>query len=211
MTNYQQIRIATATVLLGVGLLLGGCGDSDTDATDETMSPSAEASASPGPTDEPGPTEAGGAGASATAVQPDGTGCVADQLEAAIEDETGGGAAGSVVRRLVVTNTDTEACSVTGYPGVSYVDADGEQVGAPADRDENAVTALVSLEPGESAVAQLRQTNAQNYGDECEVTDVAGVRVYPPNDTAWLIAPQTTVGCASEEIVLMTVGTFEPD
>jgi len=109
-----------------------------------------------------------------------------------------------------VQNTGSTACTLQGYPGVSYVDAAGKQVGAPAKRNPDAAMTAVVLAPGGSAVAEVQQTNAQNYGDGCEPTEVAGVRVYPPNDTASLIAPQSTVGCANEQIVLMTVGTFQP-
>lgn len=202
--------MATTAVFLGAVLMFGGCGDSD-DTPDGTAPPLTEDPASPLPTGEPSPTANGDTDSTATAGSGDDGACVADQLEASIEDEPGGGAAGSVYRRLVLTNTSSEACSVAGYPGVSYVDAEGEQVGAPADREEGATAETVMLEPGDSASAQLRQTNAQNYGDECELTDVAGVRVYPPNDTAWLIAPHENLGCANEEIVLLTVGTFEAE
>ncbi|EMY32546.1 hypothetical protein D477_019608, partial [Arthrobacter crystallopoietes BAB-32] len=67
-----------------------------------------------------------------------------------------------------------------------------------------------TLAPGASAAAQLQQTNAGNYGPECDQTEAVGLRVYPPNDTAWLTAPQDAIGCANDEIVLMTVGAFQP-
>ncbi|HXF03244.1 MAG TPA: DUF4232 domain-containing protein, partial [Arthrobacter sp.] len=135
--------------------------------------------------------------------------CSAGQLAASIETEPGGGAAGSVYRTLVVTNTGDSSCTLAGYPGVSYVDAKGKQVGAPADRDSEAKTVTVTVAPGGTAAAQLRQTNAQNYGDECGLTDVAGVKIYPPNRKDSLIAEQETVGCSDDSVVLMTVGTFE--
>ncbi|MFD1214594.1 DUF4232 domain-containing protein, partial [Arthrobacter sp. GCM10027362] len=134
--------------------------------------------------------------------------CKAAQLKASIATQPGGGAAGSVYRNLVLENTGTTACTLRGYPGVSYVDANGKQVGAPAQRNPDAAVTAVTVAPGGSAVAEVRQTNAQNYGEECRPTNVAGVRVYPPNDTASLVAPQSTVGCANEKVVLMTVGTF---
>lgn len=135
--------------------------------------------------------------------------CTATQLTGAIETQPGGGAAGSVYRTLVLTNASDRECTVEGYPGVSFVDATGNQVGAAADRDGSAST-RVTLAPGTSAAATLQQTNAQNYGDDCRLTPAAGLRVYPPGDTESLVLPQEIPACSAASIVLMTVGTLQP-
>jgi hypothetical protein len=211
-------QASAAVSVVGLALLLGGCGQpqeappaGSAPASSPASTPAGSASPS-APASEPAP----GTSTSATAAAPETTSagktgeCKADQLAAEIRTEPGGGAAGSVYRSLVVTNTGSDDCTVRGYPGVSYVGAADQQVGAPADRDPAAKSVTVPLAPGASAVAQLQQTNADNYGPECDRTDVAAVRIYPPNDTAWLEARQQTVGCANDEIVLMTVGTFQP-
>jgi hypothetical protein len=206
-----------AAAAAGAVLCLAGCGQSQDLAPADTsaaasgipsVSPAASASGTATPT--AAATATGPATAPATngAV---GTGgdCKAAQLKASIVTQPGGGAAGSVYRNVVLENTGTTACTLRGYPGLSYVDAAGKQVGAPAERNPDATMTAVTVAPGGSAVAEVQQTNAQNYGAQCQQTDVAGVRVYPPNDTASLIATQATVGCANEKIVLMTVGTFQ--
>jgi hypothetical protein len=217
-TRVPSSRLLAAVVVVAGTLTLAGCasGEPAGEATSQASSPAAaptttdaeptsEASDSPSAeateSSEPAPSES--ATASPTAAAADGT-CTADMLSAVLETEMGGGAAGSVYRQLIFTNTADDECQITGYPGVSYVDAAGEQVGAPADR-EPGESAEVILAPGESAVAPVRQTNAENYGADCRLTDTAGLRVYPPNDTGSLIVDQVGTACASEEIVLMTV------
>jgi hypothetical protein len=130
-------------------------------------------------------------------------------LSAVLETEMGGGAAGSVYRQIIFTNTADEECGITGYPGVSYVDAAGNQVGAPADREPGESPEVI-LAPGDSAIAPVKQTNAENYGGDCQLTDTIGLRVYPPNDTGSLIVDQVGTACASEDIVLMTVAPTKP-
>lgn len=215
-------RLLTASVAVAT-LALTGCAPSDPagEGTPATSSASvepttAEADPTPEPTDsesasaeptessEPAPSET----ASPTAAPADGV-CTADMLSAVLETEMGGGAAGSVYRQIIFTNLADEECEITGYPGVSYVDAAGNQVGAPADRDPGESTE-VTLAPGESAIAPVKQTNAENYGAECQLTETAGLLVYPPNDTAALIVDQVGTACASEDIVLMTVAPTKP-
>ena len=217
MMNRFGMRPAAAALFVGSALLLAGCGqpaqEPGTAAAPSTPAASAQSSspAAGTPSSSPAPApETGSASASpqASGSAADGS-CRAGQLEAAIQTKPGAGAAGSVYRTLVLTNTGTGSCTLQGYPGVSYVDADGAQVGAPAERAPEAAAVAVTLEPGGTAEAQLQQTNAQNYGEECGLTDVAGIRVYPPNQKESVVAKQETVGCSDDSVVLMTVGTFQ--
>lgn len=213
-------RLLAAAVSLGM-LTLTGCASGEpaveetspassasSEATTAEAEPSESATAEPAESSEAAPSASASATTSPTAAAADGV-CTADMLSAVLETEMGGGAAGSVYRQIIFTNTADEECEITGYPGVSYVDAEGNQVGAPADR-EPAESAQVILAPGESAVAPVKQTNAQNYGADCQLTETAGLRVYPPNDTESLIVDQTGEACASEDIVLMTVAPTKP-
>ena len=218
MMNRFRLRPAAAALFVGSALLLAGCGQSGPGAGTAPASAGPAGSASPS-SSAPAPETESATETESAAASPEATNsadagaddgsCSAGQLAAAIETEPGGGAAGSVYRTLVLTNTGDKSCTLAGYPGVSYVDAKGKQVGAPADRDPDAQKATVTLKPGGTATAQLRQTNAQNYGEECGLTDVAGVKVYPPNRKDSLIAEQETVGCSDDSVVLMTVGTFQ--
>ncbi|MGM0931355.1 MAG: DUF4232 domain-containing protein [Actinomycetota bacterium] len=218
MMNRFRLRPAAAALFVGSALLLTGCGQSGQGAGTSPASAGPAGSAPPSssaPEPAPAPETESATGSESASASPEAGSSVADgscsagQLSAAIETEPGGGAAGSVYRTLVLTNTGDKSCTLAGYPGVSYVDAKGKQVGAAADRDPDAKTVTLTVAPGGTAAAQLRQTNAQNYGEECGLTDVAGVKVYPPNRKDSLIAEQETVGCSDDSVVLMTVGTFQ--
>jgi hypothetical protein len=187
------------------------------DTPSEAPTSAAEPSATPAPTPPPSPSASPDPTASSvpaptpsasTPAAAAGT-CTAAQLTGTIEDQLGGGAAGSVYRTLVLTNTSDQDCTVEGYPGVSFVDGAGSQLGAAADRDGTAPV-RVTLAPGASATTTLQQTNAQNYGADCVLTPAAGLRIYPPGATDSLILAQEIPACAAESIVLMTVGTLQP-
>lgn len=135
--------------------------------------------------------------------------CTAAQLSGSVQDQLGGGAAGSVHRTLRLTNTSEQTCTVEGYPGVSFVDAAGAQIGAPAAREDSAVVPL-SVDPGSSVSAVLQQTNAQNYGEQCDLVPAAGLRVYPPGATDSIVLPQELPACSADSIVLMHVGPLQP-
>jgi hypothetical protein len=176
----------------------------------EAPEPSATPSSAPSPSPSPSPSASPSSSPAASPSTPAASGpCTAAQLTGAVADQLGGGAAGSVYRSLVLTNASDRECTVQGFPGVSFVDASGTQIGAAADRDGSAA-ALVTLAPGASAAATLRQVNAQNYGADCELIPSAGLRVYPPGATDSLVLPQEIPVCSAASIGLMTVGTLQP-
>jgi hypothetical protein len=109
----------------------------------------------------------------------------------------GEGAAGSVYRTLLLTNTGGRACELTGFPGVSYVTGDGgEQVG-PAAAMSGGRGGPVRLAAGAAAGAELKLVDVANYDAAvCRPTPVRGLRVYPPGDTAALFVPAEGTGCA---------------
>lgn len=116
---------------------------------------------------------------------------------------------GSVYRSIVLTNASTAPCTTAGFPGVSAVTAEGNQIGLPADRDDSSLTVL-TLAPGDSAAATLKQGSWQNHGADCGTTPVAGLRVYPPGATDYLVLEQHGEACSATSIILMTVGTLQP-
>jgi uncharacterized protein DUF4232 len=95
-------------------------------------------------------------------------------------------AAGSTYRPIVFTNTGDAACTLRGYPGVSYVaPTSGRQVGAAASRDDAERTRTVTLAPDGHAAALLQLVNPFNYpAADCAAKTVSGLRVYPPGSTA---------------------------
>ncbi|MCC3292246.1 DUF4232 domain-containing protein [Arthrobacter sp. zg-Y1110] len=202
--------LALVALLTLSGSALAGCGGSGDDG-DASVSPSASASETtpaPSPSTEsasaPASSPATGGGAAAGPVP-----CTADMLAGAVENVPGGAGADGISRVLVLTNVSADGtCTVAGYPGVSYLDAAGQQVGAPAARTEGAAAGPVTLAPGQAAAAELRETVAQKYGN-CQVQETASLLVYPPEDTASLTVPYPSTGCTNADIELMQVGILQ--
>ncbi|MDM7991619.1 DUF4232 domain-containing protein [Arthrobacter sp. zg-Y877] len=200
--------LALVALLTLSGSALAGCGSRDDD--DASVSPSASETA-------PSASPSTSASSSASSTPPAATGgaatgplpCTADMLAGSVEDVPGGAAPGGVYRALVLTNTSADGtCTVTGYPGVSYLDASGAQVGAPAARAEGGEAIPVTLAPGQAAAAELQETVAQKYGD-CQVQGTASLLVYPPEDTASLTIAYPSTGCTNADIELLHVGILQ--
>lgn len=133
--------------------------------------------------------------------------CSTDQLEASLGPGSGGGA-GHQYPTLVLTNSGTTSCTMSGYPGVSFVGgSSGTQLGDAAARDTTVAATTLTVEPGASVHADLDITQAANYPeDTCGPTPATGLRVYPPDQTAALfVASDDFTACANAGTTLITV------
>jgi len=222
------IGLAGTTAAAALALLLTACGPSQpsSQSSPEQTTGQAEASSSASPgasatSDPPSSVPAASPSASApskpaptsAAAQPGSTAagaqlCKSSALKAST-DATGGGAAGSVYMRLILTNSGTVACHLKGFPGVSLTNgAGGQPIGAPARRDAATPVSDVLLAPGQSGSAELRYTQARNYPD-CVLAQAAGFRIYPPEDTASLFVARPSDACSNASIELLSIGAFQ--
>lgn len=201
-------RLAFTTAAAAAALFLAGCG---------TGTPQSQTSSTPAASPATSASQPAASGAAAgpgtstpTTAAPAPAGpalCKAAGLTATT-DSTGGGAAGSVYMQLLLTNSGSEPCLLTGFAGVSLTaGADGAPIGAAAARDSTPATEVL-LEPGQAGAATLRYTQARNYPD-CTVVPAAGFRIYPPEDTASLFIAQPTDACSNAGINLLTIGAFQ--
>jgi hypothetical protein len=88
--------------------------------------------------------------------------------------------------QLQFSNVGHSACSLFGYPGVSEINAKGQEVGLPSTKTVTPVS-TVTLRPGQTAHVVLFVGIAQNYGS-CSVKNGTALRVFPPNQkSSWLI------------------------
>lgn len=111
--------------------------------------------------------------------------------------------------QLILTNSGTVPCHLKGFAGVSLTNGPGgDPIGAPARRDTSAPAVDVLLAPGQSGSAVLRYSQARNYTD-CALVPAAGLRIYPPEETASLFVAQPSDACGSASIELLTVGPFQ--
>jgi hypothetical protein len=200
-------KVVITTAVAAAALLLTACGPSQpqSQGTPEPASSSSTPTSSSAPATSQAPSSTAPPASSSAPTEP--ALCKAANLKVT-EDSSGGGAAGSVYSQLILTNSGAEPCLLRGFPGVSLTaDANGAPIGAPARQDGSSPVADVLLAPGQAGAADMRYTQAGNYPD-CTVTQAAGYRVYPPEDTASLFLAEPRSACANDKIELLTIGAF---
>ncbi|MEZ2122323.1 DUF4232 domain-containing protein [Corynebacterium sp. CCM 9203] len=135
--------------------------------------------------------------------------CSADRLTATIDSTSAG--AGHTFHVIRLTNIG-DPCTLSGYPGVSLIDATGSQVGAASDRESGAEGSPALLYTGGSAVFSVSFSQPYAYGrDICEPTERARqLKIYPPNDTGWLTVPMNEPTCGSEQVSTISVTGVKP-
>lgn len=188
---------ATAVAALGLGLV--GCGSSGASAT--TASGTVTVTQ----------TESSAGGSSASTGSPGGTSEPGGPAPCATADlrltlGTADHATSHSYIPLRFQNTGATACSLTGFPGVSYVTGDsGTQVGAAARRDGPAGT-TVTLAPGGAAVATIGVTSTGPYDPAtCAATTVRGFRVYPPGERHAAFVADTLSVCSNASLQTLTI------
>jgi hypothetical protein len=198
----------TAAVTVAAAGLLTGCGS--------TQGPQ-PASTSAGGTASGRQTPQAGAGSSASATAAPSTVpglggltvCQSAALKVAVNTSQAGGAAGSVYYPVNFTNTSGAPCGLYGYPGMSFVTADGnagQQIGAAAQRDPAFGELSVRLPANGVAHAWLQIAQAGNYpASACQPMTAHWLRVFPPGDTAATYVGVSFSACASASAPLLTV------
>ncbi len=107
-----------------------------------------------------------------------------------LANEPGGGTAGSIYYKLKLTNLSGHACTLLGYPRVSAVDLGGHRLGMGARHEAAQRPRLVTLTIGATATAVLRIVDAGNFpASVCRQVPAAGLRVFPPGQTASKVVP----------------------
>ena len=117
----------------------------------------------------------------------------------------GNAGAGSAFFSLEFTNLSGRPCTLVGYPGISAVDLRGGRLGSAAARDTSPIR-VVRLANGATATAAIRIVNADNFpSSTCRQVTAAGVRVFPPNQTASKVAPFPFRACSATGPVYLYV------
>lgn len=120
------------------------------------------------------------------------------------------GAAGSIYYPLDFTNTSGEACTMFGYPGVSFVSGiAGRRLGGSALRNATFAPHTVLLSPGATAHASMQVIVAQNYpASTCKPATAHWLRVYPPDQFAATYVQFTAVTCTGAVPGGSTLGIY---
>jgi hypothetical protein len=99
---------------------------------------------------------------------------------------------------IAFRNTGASTCTMSGYPGVSFLDGSGNQVGAPAARNPMAHT-QVSVAPGATVYSLLRVGNPDPYN--CPVAMPQKIRVFPPNETELALIDAVGIRTCANQVV----------
>lgn len=178
--NRKLVLYIAGAVLAGIIAGAGGMW-----LINQAQSPHEQKSPTPTPSASPTPTE--------SSIKPSGSNaelsdCATADLNVSFVEAPGGAAAGSVYYLLKFENAGSQKCTMRGFPGVSLVDNDGNQIGSPAGRETMDDLEKVELDPNEIAQAQVRVVN-NNFDNGVCKQGATKLRVYPPNQTAYRDIP----------------------
>ncbi len=196
------MRARLVVVGLGAVALIAGCSSSSSggsptaSGSPPTISPTASPSPTPTPSHHHSHTASPTPTATVTVTQSAAAGpCASSQLTLTIG--IGQGTAGTSYQVLVLTNTGTAACTLFGYPGVSFVDSAGVIIGKPSSRDQGPEH-TITLAAGGAANALSRQPDPGAFSASvCKPKTADRVRVYPPNQTVALFAHDAVHLCST--------------
>ncbi|MFG1990152.1 DUF4232 domain-containing protein [Actinoplanes sp. NPDC048988] len=191
----------------GLVLAAGGCASSSNASPAATpTSPTTSTTEAPAPSETttavaPSPTSTR---TTTTAVKS----CLSKNLKVTAVADEGGGSAGHTTQNIVFANTAGFACTLYGYPGVSFVAGNqGKQVGSAFTRTPGEKR-TVTLEPGDKVHATVQIADYQNVdAASCKPVQVRGFRVYPPNETAAVFVAQPQTACSAPN---QAVGQVQP-
>jgi Protein of unknown function (DUF4232) len=196
----SRLALASLAVLAVAGCSSGSSGGgSNTADTPPPVTTTASQSATPSQTPSSSPTATPTPSFSTTIKASHS--CATSDLMVTVGQ--GQGAAGSTVLPLVFTNNGSKPCTMYGYPGVSFLDANENQIGAAAARS-GGEEAVVTLAPGAAANAQLQVPDPGNFSPaDCNQAKSTFIRVYPPGEKHFIeineVVPicTTTAGVSS--------------
>jgi hypothetical protein len=208
--NPMSIRkyVPAAAALAATLLPLTGCSSTQPPADPAPSSSTTAPTAAPAPT-----TGTDGPTSGVSHAPPNGPAtlsrCRTGDIRVTLMAAPGGGAMGSLYTWLVFTNTSAKACTLSGFPGVSYVTgASGQQVNDPATR--SGTPSKVTLTPRQAAHAQLQTGHPEAYPDTCKPVQVAGYRVYLPDETAAVFVAAPMQQCSTKGVNATTVNPIVP-
>jgi hypothetical protein len=162
-------------------VLLAGCSAGSSPSSSASVGSSSPAASATTSSESPTAGASDTSSASPSASATGSTACTTAQLAVALGQTDS--AAGNQYTPIVFTNRGAAACTMTGFPGVAFLNAAGQQVGPAAVREAQPVQ-TVQLPVGGSAHAIMDFHDAGLYSaSACQAAAAAYLQVYPPNQT----------------------------
>jgi Protein of unknown function (DUF4232) len=133
-----------------------------------------------------------------------------------VHDDRTGAAAGTVYATFAVVNRSGRTCTVTGYPRVVALGADGVAIGAPAKADpalttmRGAFPKVVALGPGKAAIFEMRWADAGVFPPgQCQPKATTALRFTLPRARGPRDVRYQLQRCAGERTQGLAVGRIE--
>lgn len=198
--------LAVAAVLACSAALVAACGSAGTTAA----SPGASATATTQPSVNPGGTPVSVSPSPASTTPSGPPPCATSALKVTVPTGNGNAAAGSAYYPIDFANVSASSCTLYGFPGVSFVTAQGgSQIGPAATRNPAVAKTLVTLAPGQTVHAELQVVDAENYpAADCGLVSAHWLKIYPPNQTAAVYVSFSAQTCTKAKQIL-TVETVQ--
>jgi len=148
--------------------------------------------------------------ASAPPAQSGPAGCLSSDLQAKLGASQG--TAGTIYQLVVLTNISGSACTLYGYPGVSFVTGPGGSIiGAPATRNAATGDKLVILTPGGQAYSAVGVVDVGALSaSKCQPGKADWLQVYAPGDTGALYVRYSSQVCTRATVKFLTVTAVRP-
>jgi hypothetical protein len=133
--------------------------------------------------------------------------CTAADLGVWVAIDQGNGAAGTIYYPLQFTNLSGHTCELDGYPGVSAIGDNGQQLGSPANWSPVVRAQVVLLAPGATAHTLLGYHDvAVSTEPSCDPVSNAGLlSVIPPGQSTATDAEFSIEACSRPGVIYMTI------
>ena len=133
--------------------------------------------------------------------------CTASDLGVWVAIDQGNGAAGTIYYPLEFTNLSGHTCYLFGYPGVSALDSNRNQLGSPANWGSLAGAHIVNLAPGATAHTVLGYHDVVVSPEPgcAPVRSAVYLRVYPPDQRSSTDAAFPVNVCSHAGPVYMSI------
>lgn len=113
----------------------------------------------------------------------------------ALSQGSSSGAAGTIYKNAVITNTGDAACTITGYPGTFMQNADGIQLGSGAAANSLYSPTKVALAPGAKAHTVVAFPQQPNFPPNTCSAIGSSMKMYVPGLETALVTPWSDYNC----------------
>lgn len=118
-----------------------------------------------------------------------------DCISLSLSQGSSSGAAGTIYKNAVITNTGTNSCKITGYPAVFMQNSGNVQLGNGASANSLYTPTEITLAPGGQAHTVVAYPQQPNFPAGTCTEIGSSMKMYVPGLAAALITPWSDYNC----------------